>query len=106
MSDFRTEEEPEADILVRIEGRAKHLAHLGQVKTPEILRECGVEITRLRALHEAAKELHADMIIRAETRIDQISGRQYQIVNAGSSAWYDFDRALADLAVPVAEKTP
>jgi len=42
-------EEPKADILVLIEGRARYLAHLGHVRTPEILRRCVAEITRLRA---------------------------------------------------------
>ena len=49
MGEVHTEEGPKADILVLIEGRARYLAHLGHVKTPEILRGCAVEITRLRA---------------------------------------------------------
>ncbi len=49
MGEVHTEEGPKADILVLIEGRARYLAHLGHVKTPEILRGCADEITRLRA---------------------------------------------------------
>ena len=49
MGEVHTEEGPKADILVLIEGRARYLAHLGHVKTPEILRGCAAEITRLRA---------------------------------------------------------
>lgn len=49
MGEVHTEEGPKADILVLIEGRARYLAHLGHVKTPEILRGCTTEITRLRA---------------------------------------------------------
>lgn len=48
MGEVHTEEGPKADILVLIEGRARYLAHLGHVKTPEILRGCAAEITRLR----------------------------------------------------------
>ena len=56
MGEVHTEEGPKADILVLIEGRARYLAHLGHVKTPEILRGCAAEITRLRA---ALADAHA-----------------------------------------------
>jgi hypothetical protein len=47
------------------------------------------------ALVKAAEALHADMLERARTGIDAIHGEEYRIVNAGRTAWHDFDAALA-----------
>lgn len=49
----------------------------------------------VQALVNAAEALHADMLERARTGIDAIHGDQYRIVNAGRTAWHDFDAALA-----------
>lgn len=57
-----------------------------------------VQETALNRLHEAAKELHRDMLERAQLKMDVISGEQYRIVNAGNTAWFDFDAALRALA--------
>jgi len=52
---------------------------------------------KVSALVDAAKALRADMLERAELKIDQIRGAQYRIVNAGNTAWSDFCAALAAL---------
>lgn len=49
----------------------------------------------VEALVKAAVALHADMLERARTHIDAMHGDQYRIVNAGRTAWHDFDAALA-----------
>jgi hypothetical protein len=49
---------------------------------------------KVAALMDAAKALHADMLERAELKIDHIRGEQYRIVNAGNTAWSNFCAAL------------
>ncbi len=49
----------------------------------------------VEALVKAANALHADMLERARVQIDAMHGDQYRIVNAGRTAWHDFDAALA-----------
>lgn len=61
-------------------------------------RTVSAQEAALQRLHEAAKELHADMLVRAQAKMDVISGEQYRVVNAGNSAWYGFDQALRALA--------
>ena len=52
---------------------------------------------KVASLMDAAKALHADMLERAELKIDRIRGEQYRIVNAGNTAWSNFCAALAAL---------
>lgn len=50
--------------------------------------EAALALPEIAALAEAAKQLHADLLIRAEM------GR----VPAGRTAWFDFDNALTAIA--------
>lgn len=54
-----------------------------------------MEVVRLRNAVAAAE---AAALERAQHKIDVISGEQYRIVNAGNTAWYEFDAALRAIA--------
>lgn len=78
MGEVHTEEGPKADILVLIEGRARYLAHLGHVKTPEILRGCAAEITRLRAALAEKMVVRAKPLVFSEFKAGGCVGRPYE----------------------------
>lgn len=57
-----------------------------------------VTVPEIKALIDAAKALHIDMLERAECRMDTIRGKKYRIVNSGRTAWANFDAALRAIA--------
>jgi len=50
---------------------------------------------KLAVLVKAASVLKADMLERAQIRVDVIMGEEYRVVNAGNGAWNGFCAALA-----------
>ena len=115
MGEVHTEEGPKADILVLIEGRARYLAHLGHVKTPEILRGCAAEITRLRAaladaqavgfaagVEAAAKVAVAQAVYTRET-IERATGSELVsnlVTVTKSKTAHDIETAIRALTPP------
>lgn len=67
--------------------------------TPAPTAQDAARVPEIAALIEAARALRADMLERAQMGLDVIHGEQYRIVeyrivNAGRTAWADFDAAL------------
>jgi hypothetical protein len=54
----------------------------------------------LTCLRTAAQALRDDMLERSRAGMDVIHGEQYQIVNAGNTAWYNFCEALDAVTPP------
>lgn len=66
--------------------------------TPAPTLADALEVPEVKALLEAAKALRADMLDRSITKMDTIHGEVYRIVNAGRTAWAEFDAALRRIA--------
>lgn len=79
---------------VAIDNLRKLRGEAPAVEPVALTAQDAARVPEIAALIEAARALRADMLERAQMGMDVMHGEQYRIVNAGRTAWADFDAAL------------